>query len=123
MITDPQKCEIYYQALPNRDSHDDGIFYAGIITTRIFCHVTCPARKPKIENCQFFTKAETALLAGFRPCKRCQPLSYPHEISPIIKKIVKQVEKNLKKDGSLDGYGGGLERKAWLLNHEKNHMH
>lgn len=74
MITDPQKREIYYQALVNRDSHYDGIFYAGIITTGIFCHATCPARKPKIENCQFFTKAETALLAGFRPCKRSSSL-------------------------------------------------
>lgn len=24
-------------------------------------------------------------------------------------------------DGSLTGYGGGLERKRWLLNHERNH--
>ncbi len=24
-------------------------------------------------------------------------------------------------DGSLTGYGGGLERKAWLLNHERAH--
>jgi hypothetical protein len=25
------------------------------------------------------------------------------------------------KDGSLTGYAGGLERKRWLLDHEKNH--
>ena len=24
-------------------------------------------------------------------------------------------------DGSLTGYGGGLERKTWLLEHEKKH--
>jgi methylated-DNA-[protein]-cysteine S-methyltransferase len=25
-------------------------------------------------------------------------------------------------DGTLGGYGGGLEKKEWLLNHEKKHM-
>jgi len=24
-------------------------------------------------------------------------------------------------DGSLTGYGGGLERKTWLLEHERQH--
>jgi len=24
-------------------------------------------------------------------------------------------------DGSLTGYGGGIERKRWLLDHERNH--
>lgn len=80
-----------------QDSTYDGIFFAGIQTTGIFCHATCPARKPKYENCSFYETAEEALLSGYRPCKRCRPLSYPKELSPVIQQMVNLVEENPKK--------------------------
>lgn len=92
-----QKKQEYYKALVAKDSAYDGIFFAGIKTTGIFCHPTCTARKPKYENCHFYLTAEEALLAGFRPCKICHPLSYPHEIPTEIKKLVDAVEKNPEK--------------------------
>ena len=92
MITEELVKKEYYQALVTRDSLYDGIFFAGIKTTGIFCHATCPARKPKYENCEFFVEAEEALLAGYRPCKRCEPLSYPQEIPTIVKQLVALVE-------------------------------
>ncbi|RPI72274.1 MAG: XRE family transcriptional regulator, partial [Ignavibacteriales bacterium] len=39
-----------YNALLNKDSSFEGIFFAGIKTTGIFCRPTCTARKPKKEN-------------------------------------------------------------------------
>lgn len=92
MITDTLQTRKYYQALLERDSRYDGIFFAAITTTGIFCHATCPARKPKYEHCLFYETAQEALLAGFRPCKRCQPLSYPREIPDEIKRLVDAVE-------------------------------
>lgn len=80
-----------------KNSEYDGIFFAGIITTGIFCHATCPARKPKYEHCYFYETAEEALLSGFRPCKRCRPLSYPKELSPAIQQMVSLVEENPEK--------------------------
>jgi AraC family transcriptional regulator of adaptative response/methylated-DNA-[protein]-cysteine methyltransferase len=64
-----------YQALLDRDAEYEGLFVFGVRTTGIFCRPTCPARKPKRENIQFFSGARDALAAGFRPCLRCRPLS------------------------------------------------
>ncbi|MCO7124388.1 trifunctional transcriptional activator/DNA repair protein Ada/methylated-DNA--[protein]-cysteine S-methyltransferase [Sporolactobacillus shoreicorticis] len=87
----------YYQALVERDSAYDGIFFVGIKTTGVFCHATCPARKPNYENCLFYKTAEEALLAGFRPCKRCKPLSFPQKQLPLVQKMVALVEENPEK--------------------------
>ena len=97
MIQSTAKKEEYYEALLAKNSAYDGIFFAGIKTTGIFCHPTCTARKPKFENCDFFETAESALLAGFRPCKICHPLSFPHEIPHEVKLLVEAVEKNPEK--------------------------
>lgn len=99
MITSEYKKEEFYKALIEKNSNYDGIFFAGIKTTGIFCHATCTARKPKFENCEFYLTAEEALLAGFRPCKRCHPLTYPNSISDEVKLLIAEVEKILKRDG------------------------
>lgn len=56
------------------DASYDGIFYLGVRTTGIFCRPSCPARKPKPENVEFFAQPKDALGAGYRPCLRCRPL-------------------------------------------------
>ncbi len=97
MITSLAKKQEYYQALVDKNPEYDGIFFAGIKTTGIFCHATCTARKPKFENCEFYLSAEEALLSGFRPCKKCHPLSYPHDIPDEVKILINEVEKNPEK--------------------------
>ena len=62
-----------YAALTARDPAYDGRAYVGVTTTGIFCRLTCPARKPRPENCQWFAHAADAAAAGFRPCLRCHP--------------------------------------------------
>lgn len=83
-----------YQALLDRNAEYDGIFYVGVTTTGVFCRPTCPARKPKFENCEFFDNAEQALLAAYRPCKRCQPLSHPQHVPELVRRLVKAVEQD-----------------------------
>jgi AraC family transcriptional regulator of adaptative response/methylated-DNA-[protein]-cysteine methyltransferase len=61
-------------ALRERDRSYDGLFYAGITTTGVFCRPSCPARDPRPEHVQFYPTTREALVAGFRPCKRCRPL-------------------------------------------------
>ncbi len=96
MITAKNKQE-YYEALLNKKTEYEGIFYVGVKTTGVFCHSTCPARKPKFENCEFFETAAQALLASFRPCKRCRPLSHPHHVSQLVQTLVEAVDENPEK--------------------------
>ncbi len=63
-----------YEALLARDRTYDGLFVVAVKTTSIFCRPTCPARKPKQANVEFFSTARDALHAGYRACKRCQPM-------------------------------------------------
>jgi AraC family transcriptional regulator of adaptative response/methylated-DNA-[protein]-cysteine methyltransferase len=82
-----------YAALLGRDADYDGVFYVGVRTTGIFCRPICPARKPKRENCEFFADAQAALLAAYRPCERCRPLSHPNETSDVVRRLVAAVER------------------------------
>jgi len=92
-----KKKEEYYQALMSKNPEYEGIFYVGVKTTGVFCRPTCPARKPKFENCEFFETAKEALLASFRPCQRCQPLSHPNQVSSIVQSLVNSIEHHPEK--------------------------
>ncbi|MBB6669541.1 bifunctional transcriptional activator/DNA repair enzyme AdaA [Cohnella nanjingensis] len=96
MIASERKPE-YYRALLEKNSEYEGVFYVGVKTTGVFCRPTCPARKPKIENCEFYETAEQALLASFRPCLRCRPLSHPQLMSDLVRQLVDAVEAHPEK--------------------------
>lgn len=69
--------EAMLAAMLASDPACEGVFYTAVKTTGIFCRPTCPARKPRPENVEFFATGEACLAAGYRPCKRCRPLSLP----------------------------------------------
>lgn len=96
MLTETIK-KHYYQALLDHNPQYEGVFYVGVTTTGIFCRPTCPARKPKYEHCEFFLTAQQALLASYRPCKRCRPLSHPNQVSDVVQHLVAAVEANPEK--------------------------
>lgn len=73
MVTEPERIEIFYDALVKKRTDYVGIFFAGVKTTSVFCIATCRARKPKKENVEFFTTYKDALDQGYRPCKICRP--------------------------------------------------
>jgi len=55
------------------DPRFDGVFFIGIITTRIYCRPICPARVAVSSHRRFFISAAAAERAGYRPCLRCRP--------------------------------------------------
>jgi AraC family transcriptional regulator of adaptative response / DNA-3-methyladenine glycosylase II len=64
----------WYGALCEHDARYDGIFFAGVITTGVFCRSVCPVPTPaKRVNVSFFASAAAAQEAGYRPCLRCHP--------------------------------------------------
>ncbi|MCC3374166.1 bifunctional transcriptional activator/DNA repair enzyme AdaA [Cohnella sp. REN36] len=97
MIHNEKRKAEYYKALIEKSPDYEGIFYVGVTSTGVFCRPTCPARKPKYENCEFYENAQQALLASFRPCQRCRPLSHPNQVSDLVRLLVEAVEHNPEK--------------------------
>lgn len=64
-----------WEAVANRDRAADGQFVYAVTSTGIFCRPSCPSRRPRRDRVRFFTSADAATTAGFRPCKRCNPTS------------------------------------------------
>jgi AraC family transcriptional regulator of adaptative response/methylated-DNA-[protein]-cysteine methyltransferase len=62
-----------WAAFMRRDRSWDGQVLAAVKTTGIYCKPSCPARRPTRANVEFYTEAEQARAAGFRPCLRCRP--------------------------------------------------
>jgi AraC family transcriptional regulator of adaptative response/methylated-DNA-[protein]-cysteine methyltransferase len=96
MISRTVKYE-FYEALVSKNPEYEGVFYVGVTTTGIFCRPTCPARKPKLKNCEFHRTAQEVLLASFRPCLRCRPLTHPESVSDSVRTLVEAIEANPEK--------------------------
>lgn len=78
------------RAFLERDASYDGLFYAAVTTTGIFCRPSCSARKPKPENIRYCATAAEALSSGYRPCLRCHPLRSPSDpawVGALLKRI------------------------------------
>ena len=66
-----------------RDARADGDFVYAVKSTGVFCRPTCPSRRPKRENIEFFDSPDQAQQAGYRACRRCTPL----ERNPQMQKV------------------------------------
>ncbi len=86
--------KIMYRALLQKDSSFEGLFYVAVKTTGIFCRPTCPARKPKPENVEYFADALQALYSGYRPCLKCNPLDKVQKPPELVLKLKEAVEKS-----------------------------
>jgi AraC family transcriptional regulator of adaptative response/methylated-DNA-[protein]-cysteine methyltransferase len=82
-----------YAALLGRDPAYDGLFIVAVKTTGIFCRPTCTARKPQPKNVEYFATASEAILAGYRPCKRCRPLERNHRAPGWVGRLMDRVDR------------------------------
>ncbi|RSK44017.1 bifunctional transcriptional activator/DNA repair enzyme AdaA [Hymenobacter rigui] len=80
-----------YQALVAKNAAYEGRFIAAVKTTGIFCRPTCPARKPKPENVEFFASTKEALLHGYRACKVCTPLLARDATPPFMQELLEEL--------------------------------
>jgi AraC family transcriptional regulator of adaptative response / DNA-3-methyladenine glycosylase II len=103
--------EACYRAASGRDARWDGRVYLGVTSTGIYCRPSCPARKPRPENCRFFASAAACVAAGFRACKRCRPDAVPgtrdwDARGDLVARAVRRI-----RDGAIDTIGvAGLAR-------------
>lgn len=114
--------EIMYDAIVRKDSSFEGVFFTAVKTTGIFCRPSCTARKPKLENVEFFTSTKECILKGYRPCKLCNPLEKLNQTPELYLQILNE----LSKDPSLKYKDYDLKKRGiepsqirrWFL---KNH--
>src|SRR5204862_4789141 len=91
---------VMYRALVERDQSFEGLFFACVRTTGIFCRPTCRARKPKPENVEFASTIQEALHRGYRPCRVCDPMSAaaapPNWLAPLVDEMLRQPDLRLR---------------------------
>lgn len=111
-----------YQAIIEKDTLFEGMFFTAVKTTGIFCRPSCTARKPKKENVEFFNTSKEAILKGYRPCKVCNPLEKLNETPDFIKLVLDRLNGNpAEKISDEDLISQGIEPskiRRWFL---KNH--
>ena len=81
-----------YQAVVDKDTRFDGIFFTAVKTTGIFCRPGCTARTPKRENVEFFPTTHESLQHGYRPCKICKPLGQRGEVPDWLGPLMAEIE-------------------------------
>jgi AraC family transcriptional regulator of adaptative response/methylated-DNA-[protein]-cysteine methyltransferase len=83
-----------WRAVEDRDRAADGSFVFAVKTTGIYCRPSCPARRPRPGNVEFFANGGDARAAGFRACKRCRP-----DETPAIERAVGSARRMLDEAG------------------------
>jgi AraC family transcriptional regulator of adaptative response/methylated-DNA-[protein]-cysteine methyltransferase len=77
-----------------RDTKADGRFVYAVKSTGIFCRPTCPSRRPRRENVEFFNSPAQAQQAGYRACRRCTPLERNPQ-SQKVEAACRYIDENL----------------------------
>ncbi len=85
--------DTFYDAYLSKDSSYEGIFFMAVKTTGIFCRPGCKAKTPKRENVEFFPSTHEALKMGYRPCKKCNPMSPKGEVPDWVQQALEIVSK------------------------------
>ncbi len=93
-----------WQQVMERDSAADGIFVFAVSSTGIYCRPSCPSRRPKRTNVEFFHIAEAAEHAGYRACLRCKPadLELPDTDQQMVQSVCRFMAEQDEKVPTLD---------------------
>jgi AraC family transcriptional regulator of adaptative response/methylated-DNA-[protein]-cysteine methyltransferase len=97
----------YWDIFTRKDARYDGLFFVGVMSTKIYCRPTCSAR-PARKNVRFFATIHDAESAGLRPCKRCTPhtLAPDKQLCELVCRIIEQSAQapDLASIATLTGY-------------------
>jgi len=84
-----------------RDGSADGRFVYAVRSTRIFCRPSCPSRRPRREQVEFFHSPADARQAGYRDCRRCLPAGRNLQIQKV-EEACRYIDENLETTLSLN---------------------
>jgi AraC family transcriptional regulator of adaptative response/methylated-DNA-[protein]-cysteine methyltransferase len=105
-----------WNAVVAREAARDGDFVFAVSSTGVYCRPSCPARRPRRENVQFFHRPEQAEQAGYRACLRCRPKSFNGNTeSDGVKRICRFIEQHLDEPLTLDRLGNEFRQSPFHL--------
>jgi AraC family transcriptional regulator of adaptative response/methylated-DNA-[protein]-cysteine methyltransferase len=104
-----------WTAVVRRDAARDGQFVFAVSTTGVYCRPSCPARRPRRENVQFFSGPEQAEQAGYRACLRCRPRALSTRQSDAVKAICRYIEQHLDEPLTLARLGREFRQSPFHL--------
>jgi AraC family transcriptional regulator of adaptative response / DNA-3-methyladenine glycosylase II len=99
--------EVCWQAVYSRDARFDGRFFAGAVTTRVYCRPICPVPFAKPDRIKWFASAAAAESAGFHPCRRCGSAASPGTpawtgTSAVVSRALRLIAEGALDSGSVD---------------------
>jgi AraC family transcriptional regulator of adaptative response / DNA-3-methyladenine glycosylase II len=112
--------DVCWQAAYSRDARFDGRFFAGAVTTRIYCRSICPVPFAKPDNITWFASAAAAEAAGFHPCRRCRSAASPGTPAWVGTSAVVSRALRLIAEGALDK--GNIEELAGRVGLGSRHL-
>ena len=113
-----------FRAVQSKDARFDGWFVTAVLTTRIYCRPSCPARPPFAKNLCFLPTAAAAQRAGFRACKRCRPDASPGSPEWNVRRDLVGRAMRLIADGTVDrdGVTGLSDRLGYSTRQLERHL-
>jgi AraC family transcriptional regulator of adaptative response/methylated-DNA-[protein]-cysteine methyltransferase len=105
-----------WQAVLERDSSRDGTFVFAVASTGVFCRPSCPSRRPRRENVQFFEHAAAAERAGYRACLRCRPKAVDgNPQAAVVRAVCRYIEQHIEDRLTLSGLAREFRRSPFHL--------
>ncbi len=93
-----------WQAVLERDRRYDGMFVYAVRSTGVYCRPSCPSRRPRPEQVEFFEQPGAAESAGYRSCRRCRPTETNGNsaLPKMITRVCRQLDQNLEDEPTLE---------------------
>src|SRR5580698_6396422 len=103
--------DLCWQAVYSRDARFDGRFFAGAVTTRVYCRSICPVPFARPANIVWFASAAAAETAGFHPCRRCRSSASPGTpawtgTSAVVSRALRLIAEGALDNGNVEDLAG-----------------
>ena len=97
-----------WTAVLEREARQDGRFVYAVRTTGVYCRPSCPSRRPRRENVEFFAGPAEAERAGYRACRRCGPKNAAAPAAETVQRACSHLEAHLDEPVTLAALGAAV---------------
>jgi AraC family transcriptional regulator of adaptative response/methylated-DNA-[protein]-cysteine methyltransferase len=119
-----EEADALWQAVLDHSAQLDGVFYYGVRSTGVFCRPSCPSRRPRRENVDFYFDPSAAQSAGLRACRRCRPTERvtANPQSDLVRRVCEYIEQNLEATLTLKTIAAAVGGSPFHIQRTFKHM-